>query len=120
MENMSIVLPMLPKLKADPEQRMCDRRTRPGAGRAPRFRVTREGTITVPLVLPEGLEPVGRHLCVPHRVRDVFVPEVVLQRTRVVPVVGELEPAGMAKHVRVSREGQLGRSSRCRFWWVFC
>lgn len=108
MVKKAIVAQMLPKFEAYPEQRMGDRRARPGAGRAPTLPVTREGTNTVPLILPEGLEPVGRHLGVPNRVRDVLVPEVVLQRPRVVPVVGELEPAGMAKHVRVSREGQLG------------
>src|SRR6516162_2240314 len=30
--------------------------------------------------------------------------EVVLQGARIVTIVGELEPAGMAKHVRVDRE----------------
>jgi hypothetical protein len=39
---------------------------------------------------------------------DVLVPEVVLQGARVVAVVGELEPTGMAKHVRVDREWHLG------------
>ena len=34
--------------------------------------------------------------------------EVVLQGPRVVAVVGELEPTGMAKHVRVDREWHLG------------
>jgi hypothetical protein len=32
----------------------------------------------------------------------------VLQGSRVVAVVGELEPTGMAKHVRVDREWHLG------------
>jgi hypothetical protein len=41
-------------------------------------------------------------------VLNVLVPEVVLQGPRVVAVVGELEPAGMAKHVRVDREWHLG------------
>ena len=36
------------------------------------------------------------------------MPEVVLQSPRVVAIVGELEPTGMAKHVRVDREWQLG------------
>ena len=38
----------------------------------------------------------------------VLVPEVVLQGARVVAIIGELEPAGMAKHVRVDREWHLG------------
>jgi hypothetical protein len=33
-------------------------------------------------------------------VLNVLVPEVVLQGPRVVAIVGKLEPAGMAKHVR--------------------
>jgi hypothetical protein len=36
-------------------------------------------------------------------VLNVLVPEVVLQSPRVVAVVGQLEPTGMAKHVRVDR-----------------
>jgi hypothetical protein len=41
-------------------------------------------------------------------VLNVLVPEVVLQGSRVVAIVGELEPAGMAKHVWVDREWHLG------------
>ena len=36
------------------------------------------------------------------------MPEVVLQGARVVTIVGQLEPAGVAKHVRVDREWHLG------------
>ena len=36
------------------------------------------------------------------------VPEIELYRSRVVAIVGELEPTGMAKHVRVDREWHLG------------
>jgi hypothetical protein len=43
-------------------------------------------------------------------VLDVLVPEVVLQRPRVVAIVGELEPTGMAQHVRVEREWHLAAS----------
>ena len=60
------------------------------------------------LVPPKILEPVGCHVGVPNGVLDVLVPEVVLQGARVVAIVGELEPAGMAKHVRVDREWHLG------------
>jgi hypothetical protein len=41
-------------------------------------------------------------------VLDVLVPEVVLQGPGVMAIVGEFEPAGMAKHVRVDREWHLG------------
>src|SRR6266436_2635854 len=57
---------------------------------------------------PKVFEAIGRHLGVPHCVLNVLVPEVVLQGPRVVAIVGELEPASMAKHVRVDREWHLG------------
>jgi hypothetical protein len=41
-------------------------------------------------------------------VLDVLVPEVVLQSPRIVTIIGELEPAGMAQHVGVDREWHLG------------
>src|SRR5262249_34891116 len=53
---------------------------------------------------PKVLEPVRRHVGVPDRVLDVLVPEVVLQGPRVVAIIGQLEPTGVAKHVRVDRE----------------
>src|SRR5262252_1405768 len=59
-------------------------------------------------VPPKVLEPVWRHIGVPDCVLNVLVPEVVLQGPRVVAIVGELESAGMAKHVRVDREWHLG------------
>src|SRR5262249_39309543 len=60
------------------------------------------------LIPPKVLEPVGRQFGVPDRVLDVPVPEVVLQRPRVVAIVGELVPTGMAKHVWVDGEWHLG------------
>jgi hypothetical protein len=59
-------------------------------------------------VPPKILESIGRHFGVLDRVLDVLVAQVVLQGPRVVAVVGQLEPAGMAKHVRVDREWHLG------------
>src|SRR6516164_9710831 len=59
-------------------------------------------------VPPKILESVGRHFGVSDRVLDVLVPEVVLQGPRVVAIIGQLEPAGMAEHVRVDREWHLG------------
>src|SRR6476661_4336485 len=47
---------------------------------------------------------------VPDRLLDVLVPEVVLQRPRIVTVVRE--PTGMAKHVGVDREWHLGGPSQ--------
>src|SRR5262249_14568869 len=48
------------------------------------------------------------HLGVPERVLNVLVPEVVLQGSRIVAIVGELEATGVAKHVWVDREWHLG------------
>ena len=59
-------------------------------------------------VPPKVLEPIGCHVGVPDRVLNVLVAEVVLKGPRVVAIVGQLEPARMAKHVRVDGEWQLG------------
>jgi hypothetical protein len=59
-------------------------------------------------VSPKVFESVGRHVGVHDGVLNVLVPEVVLQGSRVVAIVGKLEPAGMAKHVRVDRKWHLG------------
>src|SRR6516164_4626025 len=59
-------------------------------------------------VPPKVLEPVGRHFGVPDGVLDVLVAEVVLQGPRVVAIVGQLEPTGVAKHVGMDREWHLG------------
>src|SRR6516162_6260182 len=59
-------------------------------------------------VPPKVFEPVGRHFGIPDRVLNVLVPKVVLQGRRVGAFVGELKPAGMAKHVWVDREWHPG------------
>src|SRR5262245_2272484 len=59
-------------------------------------------------VPPRVLEPVGRHFGISNGVLDVLVPEVVLQGSRIVAIVGQLKPTGMAKHVWVDREWHLG------------
>jgi hypothetical protein len=48
------------------------------------------------LVLPELRKPIRRKCCVPRRTLQAPVPEIVRQRTRIVPIVGELVSAGMA------------------------
>src|SRR6516165_8616176 len=58
-------------------------------------------------VPPKVFEPVGRHFGIPDRVLNVLVPKVVLQGPRVVAIIGQLEPAGMAQHVGVDREWHL-------------
>src|SRR5262249_47367466 len=57
---------------------------------------------------PKVPEAIGRHFGVAHRVLDVLVPEIVLQGARVVAIVGELEPTGVAKHVWMHWEWHLG------------
>ena len=73
-------------------------------GLAPVDVLVRESSAPPWSVPPKVLEPVGRHFGVPDRVLNVLVPEVVLKGPRVVAIIGQLEPAGMAEHVRVDRE----------------
>ncbi len=49
-------------------------------------------------MLPEILEPIGRHLGVSNRVNDIFVAHVVPQRPGILPIVGELVAGGMLEH----------------------
>jgi hypothetical protein len=56
------------------------------------------------LVPPKVLESVGRHFGVPDRVLDVLVAKAVLQGPRVVAVVGQLEPTGMAMQQRCTQK----------------
>ena len=68
------------------------------------------GQVRVPAssLLPKPLEPIGRQLGVEHRVLDIAVPEIMLDGTGIVTLIGELEPTRMAQHVRVDREGEGG------------
>lgn len=58
-------------------------------------------------VVPEILEPVRRHFGVADRMHDIFVAHVVLERSSVMPLVGELVAGRVPEHVRVDREGEL-------------
>ena len=58
-------------------------------------------------ILPKTLEPIGAELRIAHRVRDVFVAEVLLDRACVLALAGEFEPARMAQHMRMGREGEF-------------
>src|SRR4051812_19385258 len=60
-------------------------------------------------VLPEILEPLRGQLGVPRRVLDVAMAEPLLNGSRVVSIVSQLKTTGVAQHVRVDREGELGR-----------
>jgi hypothetical protein len=39
---------------------------------------------------------------------DILVPEIMLQRPRVLAIIGEFEPAGMPQHMRMNWERYLG------------
>ena len=64
------------------------------------------------LRLPKVLESGRRQLGVAHGVLDVPVPEIGLQRPRIDAVIGELEAAGVAQHVRMHLELEPGGSQR--------
>ena len=61
-----------------------------------------------PLLPPKVLEASRAQFRVPNGVLDVPVPEVGLQAARIMPLVGQGEPAGMPEHVRMSWEAQAG------------
>lgn len=39
---------------------------------------------------------------------DIFMAQIVLQRTSILPVIGQLEATGMAQHVRMHRKPDPG------------
>jgi hypothetical protein len=57
---------------------------------------------------PEVLEPVRRQLRVANCVLDILVPQIGLQRSCVVSLISQGKAAGVAQHVRVSLETELG------------
>src|SRR5713101_5412209 len=67
-----------------------------------------------PLVFPESFEPARRQLGIADGVRDISVAQVLLDRPRVVPLIGQLETAGVAEHVGMNREGEAGSLADAR------
>jgi hypothetical protein len=65
-------------------------------------------------VLPEILEPLRGQFRVPYRVLNVAVAQPFLDSAGVVPIVGELEAAGVAQHVREDGEGKASPASLLR------
>jgi hypothetical protein len=57
----------------------------------------------------EFLEPQRRQGGVARRILDVAMPEIRLDRSRVVAIVGELVAAGVPQHVGVRLDAQIGR-----------
>src|SRR3954447_13722169 len=66
------------------------------------------------LLLPKVFKAFGGQLGVPRRMLDVAVAEPLLNGSRVMAIVGQLKSTGMAQHVRVDREGELGRRADAR------
>jgi hypothetical protein len=61
-----------------------------------------------PLVFPECFEAARGQLRIADGVGDIPVTQVLLDRPRIVSLVGQLEPAGVAEHVGMNREGEAG------------
>jgi hypothetical protein len=61
------------------------------------------------LVLPKSLEPIRRQRGVAHRRGDRAVPQIMLDRSGVLTVVGQLVAAAVAQHVAVDKKPELGR-----------
>ena len=56
---------------------------------------------------PKVLEPRRRHLRIPHRVLDISVTKISLQRSGVVTTIRQRIAARMSKHVRMRLEAKL-------------
>ena len=68
-------------------------------------------------VLPKAVESICCQLRVSDRMRDVLVTQILLNRSRVMPVIRQLVAASMAEHVRVNgkRYGSISAGSRYDF-----
>ena len=69
------------------------------------------GNIRRGLIAPEILEPICRQFSVAGGMLNVAVPQIMLDRPRVLPVVGQLVAGGVAQHVRMDRELDAGLAS---------
>src|SRR5215472_12112878 len=78
-------------------------------GRKPMRKGARSRSPALGSVRPKALEAICRELGIADRMLDVSVPEVVLQGAGVLPIVRELEAAGVPEHVRVHREAKRAR-----------
>ena len=59
------------------------------------------------LIRPKGGEALGAQLGIADGVLNILVPQVVLNRSGIVAVIGQLKARGVAEHVGVHREPQL-------------
>jgi hypothetical protein len=60
------------------------------------------------LVPPEIAKPLGRKFAISNRMLDVFMAEIVLRRTSIHTLIGQLEPSRMPQHVGMDPEWHLG------------
>ena len=58
--------------------------------------------------LSKILKPIRRQLGIPRSVLDILMPQVVLNCPRILSIVRQLEPAGVAQHVGMSGEIETG------------
>src|SRR5262249_53670405 len=58
-------------------------------------------------IFPEPIKAVGPQLGIAHRVHNVAVAQEVLERSGIDAVIGKLEAAGVAQHVRMNGKGKL-------------
>ena len=108
--------------------RMCIQIVRPllgrGAeGRSPGYLAVGNDVRQIRSLPPEILEPIRRQCRIDRRARDRAMPQVLLNRPRVVPLGGKGIAASVPKHVRVyfKRELHIGArplndasETRCR------
>jgi hypothetical protein len=59
------------------------------------------------LVSPKTFEPILRQRCVARCILDIAMAQVGLQRSRVMPSVGQRIATGMSQHMRVNLDPQL-------------
>ena len=64
----------------------------------------------LPSIAKKFLEPLRRQGGIARRILNIAMPEIGLDRARVVAVIGELVAAGMAQHVGVRLDAQIGDS----------
>ena len=66
-------------------------------------------------IQPEILKPLRTELRIAHRVRDVPVPEVLLDRSSVVSLIRQLITGRVSQHVRMDREGEFRELAGARY-----
>lgn len=58
-------------------------------------------------IFPKIFESLRTQFRIAHGVRDVPMPQVLLNRPRVVPLIGKLVAGGVPEHVRMDGEGEF-------------